>query len=93
MNYSTIDEVIKKWASDNCQVVLSEYKDCEVRSFEVFDKGRKFQIWIDHPAGGFVGVHVWDYKKRRKDWNVPTVNLYPTLDDAFAAVFEWNQVC
>jgi len=90
MSYSTIDAVIKKWASDNKQVVLSQYKDCEVRSFEVFDdKGRKFQIWIDRPEGGFVDVHAWDYKKRRKDWRAPIGDLYSTLDEAFATVFQW----
>ena len=91
MRYSGIDEIVKNWALDNNQRLLSEYKDCEVRSFEVFNKGRKFQIWIDHPAGGFVGVHVWDYKRKRMDWNVTTSNLYPTLDEAFATIFEWNQ--
>ena len=92
MSYSIIDDVLNKWASDNNQVLLSEYKDCEVRSFEVFDKSRKFQIWIDRPEAGFVGVHVWDYKKRRKDWRVLTTVLYPALDEAFATVFQWNQV-
>lgn len=91
MSYNTIDETINKWASANNQSVLSEYKDCEVRSFEVFDREKKFQIWIDRPAEGFVGTHVWDYKKRRKDWNTPTVNLYTILDEALATIIEWNQ--
>jgi hypothetical protein len=92
MSYCIIDEIIKNWASNNNQQLLSEYKDCEVRSFEVFDEGRKFQIWIDRPTEGSVGVHVWDYKKKRKDWRALTANLYPTLDEARATIFEWNQV-
>lgn len=91
MSYITIDETLNKWASKNNQVLLSEYKDYEVRSFEVFDMGKKFQIWIDHPKGEFIEIHIWDYKKRRKDWSVRVNELCQILDEAIATVFEWRK--
>jgi hypothetical protein len=91
MSYESIDDAIKSWASKHSLSLYTEYKDSEVRSVDVVDhSGKKFQIWIDKPTDGIVGVHAWDYKKRRKDWEPAVADLEETLEQAIAQIDEWQ---
>jgi hypothetical protein len=91
MSYSSVDPIIVSWATKHQLFVYSRYQDLEVRSVDVVDlTGHKFQIWIDPPKGKSVSVHAWDYKKRRKDWNVEVENLNQCLNEALYLVKSWG---
>lgn len=90
MSYSLIDPIISTWASKNKLKVYNKYKDIEVRSINlVSPEGLNFQIWIDQPLNNKVSVHVWDYKKQRKDWCVHTSDLIDCLEKANATIKDW----
>lgn len=92
MSYATIDPIIERWANNHDLTLYTKYQDSEVRSITmVAVSGRKFQIWIDQPSGGSVGVHVWDYKKRRKDWKINANALDVTLEKALQTGKGWIQ--
>lgn len=92
MSYESIDKVIKSWASKHRLSLYTEYKDSEVRSVDVVDhSGKKFQIWIDKPSDETVGVHAWDYKRRRRDWEPAVAELGEALEQAIAQVDEWKR--
>lgn len=88
MSYHQIDETINAWASDNKLTIFTRHQDYDVRSTDVVDElGNKYQIWIDEPkSDGSVEVHVWDYKKKRKDFMTTTLNLMSALKAAYLQV-------
>jgi hypothetical protein len=52
--------------------------------------GRKTQLWIDPPrTDGSVGVHIWNYGKKRQDFVTTASHLRDSLDDALAIAREW----
>jgi hypothetical protein len=57
----------------------------------VSTSGQKFQIWIDRPRFGKVTVHLWDYKKQRRDWDVAVSDLAPCLEAATTEAFKGTQ--
>ncbi len=85
MNYDSIDSIIKKWVASHHLTLFTEYKESEVRSVDVVNQqGRRCQIWVDKPDDqGEVGVHVWDYKRKRNDYAVPISELALCLDEAY----------
>jgi len=90
MSYDQIDPAIQAWASNHTLPVYTQYKDVEVRSVELVGvSGQKVQIWIDQPLYGWVGVHVWNYKKLRQDWKVQTNKLEATLEQAYQKAMDW----
>jgi len=93
VGYQKIDPIIQDWADKHKLRVYTSYQDYEVRSVDVVDqKGRKYQIWIDSPDQfGNVGVHAWDYKRRRKDYMVSTNDLRGCLEEAYNTVLLWIQ--
>jgi hypothetical protein len=92
MTYFAIDELLSNWASENRLRFSTKYRDEEVRSLDVVSaKGKRYQIWVDAPRNGRVGVHVWDYRKRRIDLDVAQTELNSALDAVFSAAREWMQ--
>lgn len=85
MSYDSVDSIIKKWVATRHLTLFTEYKESEVRSVDVVNqRGRRCQLWIDEPdAAGEVGVHVWDYKRKRNDYSVPISRLFACLDEAY----------
>ena len=73
---------------------MTSYKDCEVRSIDLADEeGCRFQLWVDPPEqAGKIGVHVWDYKKRRMDYDVEFDDLVDCLDEALRMVSQWTKI-
>ena len=92
MSYTTIDPIIEAWVNKHSLTLYTKYQDSEVRSVSMVGaSGRKFQVWIDQPLGGSVGVHVWDYKKRRQDWKVDADELDEILEMALQTGKGWIQ--
>lgn len=91
MSYARIDPILDRWAAANGLIVMTSYKEYEVRSIDLVDsQGARFQLWLDPPGEtGRIGVHVWDYKKRRADYEVKLEDLADCLDEALQAASEW----
>ncbi len=90
MNYTVIDPIIVQWAKHNSLTLGTNYKDYEVRSIDIVSRaGNRCQIWIDIPIDGTVKVHVWNYKKKRIDWDIPVNDLRTCLDQALIVANEW----
>lgn len=93
MNYMRIDPILDQWAAANGLTVMNLYKGYDVRSVEIADgQGTRFQLWIDPPEEhGRISVHLWDYKKRRADYNVKLEQLAECLDRALRTACEWAE--
>ena len=91
MSYSAIDPIINVWKHRHSLAVGTEFKDTQVRTTEVVSRtGEMFQIWIDEPNEvGKVGVHVWDHKDRKYDWEVSVDRLDNALDEAVQTAKSW----
>jgi len=90
--YSAIDPAIEAWRTRHSLPLSTSFKDTEVRTTELVSAtGERFQIWIDPPNPQEVGVHAWDYKKMRRDWNVPITQLGAALDESVRVVRGWMQ--
>lgn len=91
MGYEKIDGILNQWAKKHNLPLYKTYKDEQVRSFEVVNtQGKRFQIWIDLPSPkNEVGVHVWDYKKKRKDFLVSPDELIDCLEKAYITAKTW----
>lgn len=91
MSYARVDPILKQWAADKGLTVMTSYKDYEVRSIDLVDaQGARFQLWLDPPGeSGRISVHVWDYRKRRADYEVQLDDLAECLDEALRAASEW----
>ena len=91
MNYAQIEPIINAWIKAHVLTLHTEYKDSEVCSVDVVDPaGQKFQIWIDKPKENMVSVHVWDYKKKRRDWESGCDTLAQILEEAIKVVRNWS---
>jgi hypothetical protein len=85
VSYEEIDPIITEWAERHNLTLFTEHQDCAVRSVDIVSaSGQKFQIWIDRPRSGKVAVHLWDYKKQRRDWEVGITGLAACLEAALA---------
>ena len=72
-------------------MLYTEYKGEEVRSFLLVGQhGSKAQLWIDPPSPtGEVGVHAWDYRRRREDYVTNVGALESCLDQALEVAEGW----
>lgn len=91
MNYQLIDPIIFQWAQSHSFRISTSYKDEEVRSIDIINaKGERFQVWFDIPTKHHVGIHVWNYKKKKeslkKEWLVNIVDLESILTEVFKIV-------
>lgn len=94
MGYELIDSAIHDWSRKRSLHVYSTYRDDEVRSVDLVDgNGQKCQIWIDPPnSSGKVHVNVWDYKKRREDFECGIADLFDWLDTAYNTANKWMAI-
>jgi len=93
MSYEKIDAIIEDWARLHRLPLYKEVKEEEARYFELADQeGRRYQIWIDEPdQKGFIGVHVWNLKRRgrRRDFLVSANDLSEYLESALKIAKSW----
>lgn len=92
MSYSSIHSIIQNWTKKHQLVLYSRYQDADVRSVEIVDgTGNRYQIWVEEPKGEHVGVHAWDYRRQRSDWQTTRKELENCLDEARAMVLKWSR--
>jgi hypothetical protein len=91
LNYEPVDPVLQKWATRNGLHLYTEYKGESVRSADLIGKsGAKVQIWVQPgKTPNTWEVHVWDYHKRRKDWQSGTADIDSKLTDAYRVAESW----
>jgi hypothetical protein len=91
MSYASIDGVIQAWAKEHRLAIRTEYKDSEVHSVDfVGADGHRYQLWIDTPdERGLVGIHAWDFSKRRLNYIFPSAELAAALEQIHALVLQW----
>jgi hypothetical protein len=90
MSYSNIDSILLNWTKRHQLVLCSRYRDSDVRSIEIVDNaGKRYQIWIDEPENEHIGVHAWDYRRKRSDWSPIQNELEKCLDEALETVLKW----
>jgi hypothetical protein len=91
MEYEKIDPTINGWVERNRLYLYKEYKEIEVRSVEfVSANGRRFQIWVDPPdVDGMIGIHVWDFKRKRRDFLVSEIDLDEYLQSTLDIAQTW----
>lgn len=89
MNFTSIDSIIEQWSRDNDLPLYTQYREAEVRSFEVvLPTGERRQIWVEND--GKLTVSVWDYRKRRRDFAATPSNLRDQLDAALRQAKAWK---
>ena len=83
-----LDPILREWSSDNRIPVFTHYKDEDVRSFQVVGpSGAQSQIGIE--ADDRLTVSVWDYRKRRQDFEADLDSLRAQLDEALRVARSW----
>ena len=91
MSYSAVDLVLHDWTSRKGLRIYKLYKDTEVRSIEIVSpQGKRFQLWIDEPSQtGDIGIHIWDMKKKRKDYSASSASFENVLEEAYKQAQSW----
>ena len=91
MSYKILDPILKRWAEKYELHIYTSFKDEEVRSIDIVSPtGTRFQLWLDEPgSSGKTTVHIWDYRKRRNDFNADLSNLESQLERAYSEVKNW----
>lgn len=91
MGYENINGVLEAWAKRNKLYLYKEYKEIEVCSVDIVsEKGRQSQIWIDPlDSEGLTGIHVWDFKKKRRDFLVSAIDFEEYLENALRIAKSW----
>ena len=80
--YAPVDAGIHAWAERHQLHLCTEYKDYEVRSFNIPHAHKNFQIWIDPPENnGAVSVHGWDRKNSRIERRLPAQEIISALEE------------
>jgi len=87
MNFAHIDPPLRAWANRNRLPLSTQYKDVEVRSFELAGSSGRAQIWIETDNG--VTVYVWDYRKQKQSFPADTSTLEAALDQALKVARRW----
>ena len=91
MGYQALDPIIVSWCKKHNLPLGKTHQDTEVRSvnFGTSD-GTRFQVWIELPDQvGNIGVHLWDYKKRRIDRVATVETLEEVLNEVGEIAMEW----
>ncbi len=86
--FEQIDPVIRQWSHERQLPLYTEYKETEVRSFEVpGSSGAACQIWIE--VGHTLSVCVWDRADRRRTFETDASSLRGALDEALNVARRW----
>jgi len=91
MSIEPVDRILERWLQTHGVRLNKEFKGEPVRSFDVVSPaGGKVQIWIDPVSDqGDVQVHVWDYRRRRRDLSGTIWELVRLVDKAHAIAQNW----
>jgi len=91
MSYRKIDPIINDWACEKKLQVFTFYKDYEVRSIDLVDAtGNRYQIWIEELDNEEkIGIHAWDYNKKKYDCFTTVPELHKCLDEIYQIVKKW----
>lgn len=91
MNYDSIDEELKLWASINGVTVQTRYKDDEVRAFEIWssDNQQKAQVGVSDLTDITVELTVFDGKKKREKIRGTLDQIADLLDEASCLARQW----
>lgn len=96
-NYASIDPIIRRWVQKHCLFLYTDSAGEEVRNVYVSSlAGECFQIWIDPPVDGRVGLHAAYVEGPREvepaqDWSVAISDLSTALEEAFDTVLMWME--
>ena len=94
MSYSTIDPTIDEWATRNRLTLYTQHQESSVRAVHVTDaQGRTYRIGVEAPdKDGQVVVRAsaWDFKNRNRTFVTTASSLAGILEQALAAVKEWQ---
>ena len=92
--YTPIDDALRQWAGRNGIHIATEYKDCEVRSFELATQFGSVQIGIEPRShGGFDAVgcnNRLGEARRLERVNIQQPDVGPALDELLASVRRWK---
>lgn len=93
MGYTKIDKILEEWAGKHAFLFYKTYQGEDVRAVEKREGQRRiFQIWIDEPdKSGLIGVHVWNFKKKRRDFVISANDLDEYLENALKIAEAWSQ--
>lgn len=88
MSYQILDPVLEMWAKKHDLHMYKMYKDEEVRSIDIVSpSGKRFQLWIDKPGSNSeTSVYVWDYRRRKVDFDADIRNLESQLERAYSEI-------
>jgi hypothetical protein len=96
MSESRIDQVINQWTQRHRTMLVAVYKEDSSRCIDFADENNhRYQIWVDPPMTDLVhaseefGVHVWDFKRKRRDFTARIGDLDKRIDEAFAQIKKW----
>lgn len=91
MSYQILDQILEDWAKKHSLHLYTTYKDEEVRSIDIVSpSGKHFQLWLDDPGSNErTVIHVWDYRKRRSDFDADLSNLKTQLERAYSEIKSW----
>ncbi len=91
MSYSILDSVLNAWAINHGLHIQTAFKDVEVRSIDILSPaGKRFQLWLDEPdLEGDTNIHVWDMRKKRRDFPASRASLQDQLEIAYQHVKNW----
>lgn len=91
MSYQMLDPILERWAKKRSLHVHTNYKDEEVRSIDIVSPaGKRFQLWLDKPEDDeHTVIHIWDYRKRRSDFDADLSNLESQLERAYSEIMSW----
>lgn len=91
MSYLIVDPILNGWAKAQGLHIHNIYQDIEVRSINIVSpQGKRFQLWVDEPDQvGNIEVHIWDMRKKRKDYVATHKSLRDKLDTAYQQAQSW----
>ena len=97
MGYAVVDPTIKAWTQKHGFTLFdrAEGHPTAVRCVYLSSPdGECFQIWIDEPEGGHIGLHAAEVETRsneqlRQDWSVSVESLRAALEEAVVHVRKW----
>jgi len=94
MSYLKIDPILKRWACDNDLHIYTSHQDYDIRSLDIVSpSGKRFQLWIDElDVNEKSTVHIWDFKKKRKDYQCDLNVLVDNLNMAYRKIIDWSKL-
>ena len=95
--YAAVDPLITCWVQTHDLHLFTTWGDDEIRVVYLSSEaGECFQIGIDPPQNGRIGIHVRYIEgpkdideEPEQDWSVALADLSATLEEALGTVLSW----